>query len=281
MQVGASISNLAAYSQRILEFSRLAREGRRHLISNKLEEMASPSISLVDLNLVSPDQQCYIRDLNLYIERGRNAFITGPNGSGKTSLVRLIMGLWKPTRGRVLIGGGAQLACAPQEAVLFTGTLLEQLGLPNEVEAQEEVEGMRLLGAVRLSNLVARSGGWRTFKTRSQWHELLSPGEVQRVMLARILLRAPHFAILDEATSAIDLETEALIYAEFWRRGITTISIGHRLDAKVEDNISVFVTLDGQGNYFVRNQGEQLIFGGKARRPLHEVVSGEPPGTAD
>lgn len=281
MQVGASISNLAAYSQRILKFSRLAGEKRRHLMSDRSEETAGPSISLVDLNLVSPDQQCYIKDLNLHIERGRNTFITGPNGSGKTSLVRLIMGLWKPTRGRIIIGGKAQLACAPQEAILFTGTLLEQLELPNELEAQGEIEGTRLLGAVRLSSLITRCGGWRTFRTRSQWQELLSPGEVQRVMLARILLRSPHFAIMDEATSAIDLETEALIYAEFWRRGITTISIGHRLDPALEDKMAIFVTLDGQGNYFVRHQGEQLVFESRVRRPLGEAIIVEQPSSTD
>lgn len=230
--------------------------------------LAIPSVSFVDLHLLNPDRQCQIKNLNLRIELGQNVFITGPNGSGKTSLVRLIMGMWQPTRGRVLIGGRAQLACAPQEAILFAGTLLEQLGLANESGARGEDEGTHLLAAVRLSGLLARCGGWRTFRARSQWSVLLSPGEVQRIMLARLLLREPHFAILDEATSAIDLETEAIIYAEFWKRGITTISIGHRLDPALEERMAMFVTFDGQGNYFVRNQGEQLVFETKVRRSI-------------
>lgn len=282
VQIGSHFSQMAAYSQRIVEFNQLAQERDYYLypLDNHNETLETALISqpptlqinFVDVCLTTPDEQCHIRDFNLRILSGENVFITGPNGSGKTSLVRLLMGMWGPSRGRVLVQGGARLSCAPQQTIYCSGTLLDQLTCCSDGEKSkeilEETEIYRVLQAVKLTSIVARAGGFTTFHTRSRWSELLSPGELQRLVLCRVLLEHPTFAILDEATSAVDLETEAAIYGEFWRRGITTISIAHRLDPVLAERIAIFVTFDGQGNHFIRRQGEQLAFQPNTRRSL-------------
>lgn len=257
---------MTAHARRIREFVKLADEGENYIRqweSAADRELTIPTIVFSDVDIISPDEQCHIREFDLRIIKGEHVYITGPNGSGKTSLVRVLTRLWQPTRGRVLVLGGATIACAPQETASYSGTLLEQLGLTNDPVNDDEA--CRTLMAVKLASLPLRTGGMRRTWPRSRWLEMLSPGELQRLVLARLLLALPSFAILDEATSAVDQTTERAIYEEFWRRGITTITIGHRMEPSLMEKISIFVTLDGKGGHVIHRQGEELLFDSKRR----------------
>ena len=281
VQVGSFVSDISAYSQRITEFHRLAgqseypsrAQNHGNILNSDLEMTEIlPSIVFLDVELISPDQQCHIRGFDLQVREGSHVFISGPNGSGKTSLVRLMMGMWQPIQGRILIQGGAQVDCAPQVSIVYSGSLLDQLGLTwgdstvNNEKIEEEAS--KVLFAVKLSSLVVRCGGLNNYWPRSQWISHLSPGEIQRLALARVLLRRPHFAILDEATSSIDPHSEGQIYQEFWARGITTVTIAHRLEAALMEKMAVFVTLEGRGVHSIRKKGELLAFDWRHRRSL-------------
>jgi putative ATP-binding cassette transporter len=273
VQIGSHVTGMTAHASRIAEFCRLAEE--RDYIHQwetaQDREVTVPTIMFSSLDIVSPDEQCHIEDFDLRIEQGRHVYITGPNGSGKTSLVRILMRLWKPTRGRVAVLGNAKISCAPQEPIIYSGTLLEQLGLENDCGNNDEA--CRILMAVNLASLPFRTGGMSKPWPRSRWMEMLSPGEMQRLVLARVLLESPHFAILDEATSAVDMPTERIIYEEFWKRKITTITIGHRMEPALMEQIDILVTLDGNGGHVIRRKGEELVFGHTGRRSTPGITS--------
>lgn len=266
VQLATHFTDLSAHATRIADFVRLAddRSCVRPWGSEAERDVSTPTIVFQSMDMISPDELCRIKDFDLRITPNQHVYITGPNGSGKTSLVRVLTRLWPPTRGRVLILGGATIACAPQDTVVYSGTLLEQLGMTNDTNNDDEA--CRTLMCVNLASLPLRTGGMRRFWTRARWAETLSPGELQRLALARLMLEKPTFAILDEATSSIDMPTERAIYEEFWRRNITTITIGHRMDPSLMERIAIFVTLDGKGGHVTRRQGEELVFDSR-RRP--------------
>ncbi|MFO1185759.1 MAG: ABC transporter ATP-binding protein [Bauldia sp.] len=190
-------------------------------------------------------------DLNVAIAPGERVGLVGHSGSGKTTFVKLIQRLYDVTAGRILIDGvdiagvaqaslRAEIAIVQQEPILFHRSLADNIayGRPGASIA-EIVEAARLANAhdfvARLPNGYATLVGERGVK--------LSGGERQRVALARAFLADAPILILDEATSSLDSESEALIQEAMARlmKGRTTIVVAHRLSTvRVMDRILVF-----------------------------------------
>jgi ATP-binding cassette subfamily C protein len=162
-----------------------------------------------------------VRDLNLTIEPGSIIGITGPSGAGKTTFADLLVGLYAPQSGEILVGGVVLLGSAvtawrnrvsyvAQDPFLFHDTIRRNLLWANpEVDEAALWSVLRMVGAehiVRnaskgLDTVVGERGG------------LLSGGERQRLCLARAMLRRPLLLVLDEATNAIDIEGEDAVFA--------------------------------------------------------------------
>uniref|UniRef100_A0A2K6D6J7 Lysosomal cobalamin transporter ABCD4 n=1 Tax=Macaca nemestrina TaxID=9545 RepID=A0A2K6D6J7_MACNE len=169
-----------------------------------------------------------IKDLSLKISEGQSLLITGNTGTGKTSLLRVLGGLWTSTRGSVQMltdFGPHGVLFLPQKPFFTDGTLREQVSL---------VQGARssLLSPTRpqlgpLSNLVARTEGLDQ-QVDWNWYDVLSPGEMQRLSFARLFYLQPKYAVLDEATSALTEEVENELYRIGQQLGMTFISVGHR-----------------------------------------------------
>lgn len=151
---------------------------------------------------------------------------------------------------------------APQMPVVISGSIVDQLYYPKvapnlkdcspEVAAQE-LEAIRLcLQAVGFISIFEDrlSGNLDHVLTGAEWQMLMSPGELQRLVIARLFLHRPIFAVLDEATNAIESTREQEIYELLWAAGVTTISVSHRVGF-VKDSASISVLLDGQGNHQV------------------------------
>jgi ATP-binding cassette subfamily D (ALD) protein 4 len=115
-------------------------------------------------------------------------------------------------------------------------------------------EIIELLEKVRLSHL---SGLIESYDTNygQEWNKLLSPGEQQRLVFARILYWKPRFAVLDEATSAMDKETEEHLYQSLIDQGTTIISVSHHPNLVRFHN--TIVHLDGQGQYTIEGEGTE------------------------
>ena len=191
------------------------------------------------------------RDFSLTIKAGEKVGLVGRSGSGKTTFVKLVQRLYDVTDGRIAIDGRdiasatqaslrAQIAIVQQEPVLFHRSLAENIayGRPGASMAQIE-QAAKLANAhefiMRLPKGYGTLVGERSVK--------LSGGERQRVALARAFLADAPILILDEATSSLDSESEALIQEAMERlmEGRTTIVIAHRLSTvRAMDRILVF-----------------------------------------
>jgi ATP-binding cassette, subfamily B, bacterial len=191
------------------------------------------------------------RDLNVRIAPGERIGLVGHSGSGKTTFVKLIQRLYDVTEGRVLIDGQnvanatqqslrSQIAIVQQEPILFHRSLAENISYARPEATQAEIER-----AARLANahdFIARlPRGYNTLV--GERGVKLSGGERQRVALARAFLANAPILILDEATSSLDSESEALIQQAMDRlmASRTSIVIAHRLSTvRAMDRILVF-----------------------------------------
>jgi ATP-binding cassette, subfamily B, bacterial len=216
-------------------------------------------------------RQPLFKDLSLTIRAGERVGLVGHSGSGKTTFVKLVQRLYDVTGGRVLIDGQdiaivaqaslrAQIAIVPQEPVLFHRSLAENIAYARPSASEAEIErAARMANAHgfidRLPRRYATLVGERGVK--------LSGGERQRVALARAFLSDAPVLILDEATSSLDSESEALIQEATERllAGRTAIVIAHRLaTVRALDRILVFdrgrVVEEGDhGDLLVRRDG--------------------------
>eukprot|EP00768_Dysnectes_brevis_P005912 gnl/Dysnectes_brevis/4459_a6001_424.p1 GENE.gnl/Dysnectes_brevis/4459_a6001_424~~gnl/Dysnectes_brevis/4459_a6001_424.p1 ORF type:complete len:640 (-),score=216.67 gnl/Dysnectes_brevis/4459_a6001_424:42-1961(-) len=203
------------------------------------------------VDLVTPDGDALLRGVTAVAEEGQSLVILGPSGSGKSSLLRCLAGLWKPAAGSVIRPEGTFFV--PQTPYLANRSLLGEITYPNspavlrhdEVTvadiavgedelptdlylspaAREEREAaVQALRLCHLDYLLDRFD----LDSVSTWSEILSGGEQQRLGLARLLFHSPRFAVMDEATSALPVDLEQAIMAECERRGITMLSVAHR-----------------------------------------------------
>ena len=191
------------------------------------------------------------RDMNVRIAPGERIGLVGHSGSGKTTFVKLIQRLYDVTEGRVLIDGQdvahatqeslrSQIAIVQQEPILFHRSLAENISYARPDATIEQIER-----AARLANahdfIVRLPRGYQTLV--GERGVKLSGGERQRVALARAFLADAPILILDEATSSLDSESEALIQQAMDRlmSGRTSIVIAHRLSTvRAMDRILVF-----------------------------------------
>jgi len=193
--------------------------------------------------------------VNLHIQPGERVAVLGPSGAGKSTLLALVARLYDPDTGRVLVDGRdlrrvtlaslrSQMAQVQQESFLFNTSALENLRYGRPAATRAEVEA-----AARAANahgfLSALAEGYDTLV--GERGVKLSGGQKQRLAVARALLTDPPLLLLDEPTSAVEPESEALIIEALERlmRGRTTLIVSHRLSlARSADR--VVVVADGQ-----------------------------------
>jgi vitamin B12/bleomycin/antimicrobial peptide transport system ATP-binding/permease protein len=177
------------------------------------------------LALATPDGRHLFTGLSVEVPPGSALLVTGASGSGKSSLLRALAGLWHSGTGSITRPPLDAIVFLPQRPYLPAGTLRDQLRAAHGERAPSDDELRAALDDVQLGTLAERSGG---FDVEQPWDAILSSGEEQRLALARLLLANPRYAILDEATSALDPADEAALYRVLRARGITLVSVGHR-----------------------------------------------------
>ena len=161
-----------------------------------------------------------LEDVNLSVLPGQTVGVIGGTGSGKSTLVSLIPRFYEATEGQVLVDGTdvralppeqlrGRIGVVPQKAVLFQGTVRENLQWGNENATDEEI--MRAVEAAQAADVVAAKGGLDA--RIEQGGRNLSGGQRQRLTIARALVRRPDILILDDSSSALDFATDAALRA--------------------------------------------------------------------
>lgn len=190
---------------------------------------APPGIQVRNLTLMTPDtnHRVLFEDLSLELSQGQRMLIVGPSGTGKSSFLRALAGLWSTGRGSITRPSFKDLFFLPQRPYCTLGTLREQLVYPRKVaDANKTDEELHdALQKVDLAELPARMGG---LDSTRPWSSVLSLGEQQRLAFARLLIGKPSLAILDESSSALDLEAERRVYSQLRHTNTAYISVGHR-----------------------------------------------------
>jgi putative ATP-binding cassette transporter len=183
-------------------------------------------IELRHVTLLTPNyERTLVRDLPLRLHAGEGLVIVGNSGSGKSSLLRAIAGLWNSGTGQIIRPSLSQMMFLPQRPYMVLGSLRSQLLYPHPDNDIRETKMRHVLEEVNLAELPERVGG---FDVELDWANILSLGEQQRLAFARVLLTMPNYVILDEATSALDLANEKNLYQKLKAKGTTLISVGHR-----------------------------------------------------
>jgi len=167
-----------------------------------------------------------IQDLNLTLTENINLLIIGQSGCGKSSLVRVLRGLWPHTGHLEVKIKEDRVMFLAQSPFLSSGSLVDQVTYPEKLanDGTEKTRVLSLMSTCHLSQLMSRYGD----KSRDNWYNELSPGEQQRLAWARLLYHQPRLAVLDEATSGVSEDLEAVMYKEAIQLGISLVSVGHR-----------------------------------------------------
>ena len=204
--------------QKVLEVEPSMENGSKECI----EEKRTPA-NAVDFNHVSLTYSGAgapsLTDIDLHVKTGQTIGIIGGTGSGKTSVVNLIPRFYDATQGNVLVFGKpvkeqdmeslrSQIAVVPQKAVLFAGTIRENMKWGKEDATDEEI--MEALTIAQAAEVVQKKeGGLDAFV--EQGGKNLSGGQRQRLTIARALVRKPRILILDDSASALDFATDAAL----------------------------------------------------------------------
>jgi vitamin B12/bleomycin/antimicrobial peptide transport system ATP-binding/permease protein len=212
-------------------------------------------IRLDNIDLTTPGgEQLIVSKLSLHVGPADHWVISGRTGVGKTSLLRLMAGLWCKGNGAVTMPPSSEMLFLPQKPYMLPGTLREQLFYPHAPSGRTDAQLQSLLERVCLADLAARCGD---LDTSIDWSRVLSLGEQQRIAIARALLIQPRFLFLDEATSAVDFATERALYGALGNSGITCVSVGHR------ESLLNFhqheLRLLGQGRWQIRHMGTAAV----------------------
>lgn len=230
------------------------------VLQGRGEIIESADIEFIDVPIISPNGDILVRKLNFTVKPGEHLLIVGPNGCGKSSLFRILGGLWPIYGGTVRKPPFEDIFYIPQRPYLSCGTLRQQIIYPDSLrelrdKGVTDADLLRILGTVEIEHLVDRVGGW---DAEEEWRDVLSGGLQQRVAMARLFYHAPKYAILDECTSSVTLEIEKAMYDNAKALGTTLMTVSHRRSLwKYHQNILQF---DGQGGFiFTKLDAERRL----------------------
>jgi len=202
-------------------------------------------ISFQDVDIFSPTGQLLAKGLTFTVSKNTNVLVSGANGCGKSSLFRILGGLWPLCSGTVHKPLKSNLFYVPQRPYMVPGTLRDQVTYPLSIsDTSQDQKLNELMEIVQLSYLVEREGAWEAQK---DWINLLSGGEKQRMAMARLFYHKPEFGILDECTSAVSVDVEAKIYETCSKLGITIFTVSHR--PQLRHHHDYMLKFDGDGGW--------------------------------
>lgn len=244
-----SLSRFAASVARLEAFDRGLAHVARPPAGRRIRTETGAGLALEHFTLDTPEGgRRILTDLTLALPPGGSLLITGASGSGKSSLLRAIAGLWETGSGLVQRPAAEEMLFLPQQPYLPLGNLRAQLDYPGRRPPASDAELTAALEAVNLGGFARRCGGLDG--EAGVVEKTASIGERQRLAFARLLLARPRFALLDEATSALDPENEAALYARLRASGTAYVSVSHH--QALERSHDRILEIEGEGRWRLR-----------------------------
>jgi ATP-binding cassette, subfamily B, bacterial len=260
-------------------------EQLQEILDMKAEPKPKNAIKVKEVNNVkfenlsfSYDKENALEDVSFDIKSGQTIGLAGSSGSGKSTIIKLLVGLYKPSKGNLLISGvdskkldfddfRSKIGFVAQETQLFAGTIRDNLVFVNPAASDEMC--INVLKSAGANHIIERSSLGLDARI-GEGGIKLSGGEKQRLAIARALLRNPEILIFDEATSSLDSKTEQLIVETIKKirkehPDLIIIQVAHRLST-IMDSDNIFVLEKGriveQGNHskLLKNKGLYYAF---------------------
>lgn len=252
-------------------------------VQSTQEQISSGSIIFQQVSFSYADAaRPALQDVSFSVGEGETIGIIGPTGSGKSTLVNLVPRFYDAARGQVLVGGQdvthismtrlrQMIAVVPQKALLFTGTIQENLRWGNKLASADEIH--RATAAACAETFVEKlPEGYDTWL--GQGGVNLSGGQKQRLSIARALLKRPQILILDDCTSALDATTEANVLAGIRKeaKGMTVLLVSQRISTVMKTD---HILCMENGKICGFGSHEELMAGCEAYRAIYRSQIGD------
>ncbi len=247
-------ADLAGYIARIGQFILALEdnvvEGPIHYEPNDEDKASLPAVVKVE-NLTyaasMDSSKAIVEGLTFTATPGRHVIISGRSGSGKSTALKVLAGLWEPLSGYRQVPSKISYFMPQSPYLVVGGTLKEQLAYPDPPESLSDAEMESLLKDAELTSLwwLAEPARDPTLAVQSQssWSTSLSAGEKQRLAFARMLHRAPRFVFMDEGTVHLNPDLATRLLERALKRGITFIAVSHAPLPALEHS-ALFVNMD-------------------------------------
>jgi putative ATP-binding cassette transporter len=182
------------------------------------------ALTLRELSITLDDGTAVVDEAEVAIKQGERVLIAGDSGTGKSTLIRAIAGLWPWGEGKIEVRKGARLMFLPQRPYIPIGSLRRAATYPEAADSRSAEDVAEAFRHVGLEHLIVR------LDEEAPWDQTLSGGEKQRLAFARIVLQEPDIIVLDEATAALDPRSQNELMELLVREPdhTTLISVGHR-----------------------------------------------------
>ena len=221
---------------------------------NFITYKVADEIKFESVTLYTPrSRQTVFKELSFEITKGQGVLICGASGSGKSSTLRALAGLWASGSGLISRPEIDKIMFIPQRPYMILGTLRSQLLYGQNTDSFMDSELEEVAKKVGLKPLIDRVGGLDAIM---DWQSILSTGEQQKLAIARALLAKPEFIFLDEATTAVEDVVEKDLYCKVLANVKGFASVGHR--HQLEQFHHTILTLKGDGTYNLEKNNNAL-----------------------
>jgi putative ATP-binding cassette transporter len=254
----ASASRLASLLVSLDRLERADGEETTGRIVRKQGEAGA--LRLRDLSVTLDDGSAVVNEADIEIVRGEKVLVVGESGTGKSTLVRAIAGLWPWGKGEILVQSDG-LFFMPQRPYVPLGTLRRAVTYPLSPEEVDDAVARATVEDVGLGHFLDR------LDEETTWEHVLSGGEKQRLAFARALIQRPEIIVMDEATAALDpLGQEQLMRLLLDRLpDATVISVGHRAELEAFHTRKLVLEYHADGARLVSDESIRRTFGRSAR----------------